>query len=231
MSDALSKLEIRIGYAFRARALLECAVTHPSFLQDNPGTPDNNQRLEFLGDAVVQLVVTEALFQLFPEDREGQLSRRRAVLTNGVFLAGLAREIGLDAALRLGNSEEHTGGRTRTAALEDALEALVGAVFLDSDLATARDVLLRLYGPLADRLAGVEDFDNPKGRLQEMVQPLHGNHALRYEVTATLGEHHAREYEVSVHLLDRHLGSGRGSSKKTAEEAAARAALVGLRVD
>jgi ribonuclease-3 len=231
MSDALALLEARIGHAFRQRALLECAITHSSFLQDHPETPESNQRLEFLGDAVLQLVLTEALFSLFPQDREGLLSRRRAALANGTFLARLAREIGLDAVLRLSDSEESTGGRNRAAALEDALEALVGAVYLDSDLATARTVVLGLYGPLANRLAGAEHFDNPKGRLQEMVQPIHGNSALRYEVTQILGEDHAREYEVAVHLLDRTLGCGRGSSKKTAEEAAARAALIGLRLD
>ncbi len=231
MSDALATLEARIGHTFRRRALLECAITHPSYLQDHPTTPESNQRLEFLGDAVLQLVLTEALFALFPQDREGGLSRRRAALANGAFLARLAREIGLDAVLRLSGSEESTGGRSRAAALEDAMEALVGAVYLDSDLATARAVLLGLYGPLPERLAGVENFDNPKGRLQEIVQPVHGNNALRYEVVRIHGEDHAREYEVAVHLLDRTLGSGRGTSKKHAEEAAARAALIGLRLD
>ncbi len=231
MSDALATLEARIGHTFRRRALLECAITHPSYLQDHPTTPESNQRLEFLGDAVLQLVLTEALFALFPQDREGGLSRRRAALANGAFLARLAREIGLDAVLRLSGSEESTGGRSRAAALEDAMEALVGAVYLDSDLATARAVLLGLYGPLPERLAGVEKFDNPKGRLQEIVQPVHGNNALRYEVVRIHGEDHAREYEVAVHLLDRTLGSGRGTSKKHAEEAAARAALIGLRLD
>ncbi len=231
MSDALATLEARIGHTFRRRALLECAITHPSYLQDHPTTPESNQRLEFLGDAVLQLVLTEALFALFPQDREGGLSRRRAALANGAFLARLAREIGLDAVLRLSGSEESTGGRSRAAALEDAMEALVGAVYLDSDLATARAVLLGLYGPLPERLAGVENFDNPKGRLQEIVQPVHGNNALRYEVVRIHGEDHAREYEVAVHLLDRTLGSGRGTSKKHAEEAAARAALIGLRRD
>ncbi len=231
MSDPLAQLEVRIDHVFRDRSLLERAVTHPSLLPDRPDVAESNQRLEFLGDAVLQLVLTEALFTLYPGDREGVLSKRRAALANGVFLAALAREIGLDAALRLGASEEATGGRTRAAALEDALEALVGALYLDTDLATARRVVLGLYGPLPDRLAGVEDVENPKGRLQELIQPLHGNNALRYEVVRIEGEDHAREYEVAVRLLDRTLGEGRGPSKKTAEEAAARAALVAMRVE
>ncbi len=230
MKSSLEQLETRIGHAFQDRALLERAVTHPSLLQDRPDLAVSNQRLEFLGDAVLQLVLTQALYDLFPEDREGALSKRRAALANGTFLAGLAREIGLDLALRLGASEESTGGRSRAAALEDAFEALVGAVFLDSNLPTISRVLLGIYGPLPDRLARVEDVENPKGRLQEFVQPMHGNNALRYEVVRIEGEDHAREYEVAVFLRDRAVGSGRGSSKKNAEEAAARAALVELRV-
>ncbi len=227
MSDILAQLQARIDHTFRDATLLEVAVTHTSFLPENPGVACN-QRLEFLGDAVLQLVLTEALFQLFPADREGALSKRRAALANGTFLARLAGEIELAAALRLGASEELAGGRARTAAIEDAFEALIGAVYLDSDLATARRVVLALYGPLSARLALVEDIDNPKGRLQELVQPLHGNHALRYEVLHIVGEDHAREYEVAVFLLDRQLGIGRGSSKKVAEEAAARMALTNV---
>lgn len=231
MSTALARLETRIGHAFRDRALLERAVTHPSWLQDQPDHVESNQRLEFLGDAVLQLVLTQTLFALYPAEREGVLSKRRAALANGACLAGLAREIGLDLALRLSASEESTGGRQRAAALEDAFEALIGAVYLDSDLARAATVVLGIYGPLAARLAGAEDVENPKGRLQEIVQPTHGNNALRYEVTRIEGEDHAREFHVTAFLLERALGHGRGTSKKAAEEEAARAALVTLRAD
>jgi len=224
MNDSVVQLQARIGYTFRDPALLRCAITHTSFLQDDPAA-ENNQRLEFLGDAVLQLILTEALFHLFPADREGVLSKHRATLANGVFLAGLAREISLDACLRLGASEESTGGRARAAASEDAFEALIGAVYLDSDLTTARRVVLGLYGSISDRLANIEQVENPKGLLQELVQPVHGNSALRYEVIRIDGQDHAREYEVTVHLLDRPLGTGRGTSKKLAEESAARAAL------
>lgn len=231
MSDPLEQLQVRIDYTFRNPAFLERAVTHPSFLQDHPDTAESNQRFEFLGDAVLQLALTEALFHLFPGDREGVLSKRRAALANGAFLAQLAREIGLDACLRLGGSEESTGGRSRASALEDAFEALIGAIYLDSDLATVRRVVRALYGDLPSRLAGVEDVENPKGRLQEKVQPTHGNNAVRYEVMRIEGEDHARQYEIAVHLHDRLLGTGRGSSKKTAEEAAARQALAALEAE
>lgn len=229
MSNALDPLQARLAYTFRDRALLERAVTHASYLQDHPEVGESNQRLEFLGDAVLQLVLTEALFELFPADREGLLSKRRATLSKGAFLTALARELGLDACLRLGASEETSGGRTRPAALEDGFEALVGALFLDSDLPTVRRVVRELYGPLPARLAGTEVTDNPKGQLQEFVQPRHGNAALRYEVTQVEGRDHAREYAVAAFLHDRPLGSGRGPSKKLAEEAAARAALEMLK--
>jgi ribonuclease-3 len=224
MSENLRQLQTRIVYTFRDSTLLQRAVTHTSSLQDNPSI-ESNQRLEFLGDAVLQLVLTEALFQLFPAEREGQLSKRRAALANGTFLARLAREISLEACLLLGASEEATGGRTRAAASEDAFEALVGAIYLDSDLETVRRVVLGLYGPMTARLATVEGLGNPKGRLQEIVQPVHGNHALRYDVVRIEGQDHAREYEVSVFLLDQLVGTGQGTSKKLAEESAAHAAL------
>lgn len=227
-SDALAVLQARIGHVFATPALLETAITHPSWLQDHPEVAENNQRLELLGDAVLQLILTHELFDLFPSDREGPLSKRRAVLSRGDFLAQLAREAGLDAALRLSASEEQTGGRQRDSALEDAFEALFGALYLDSGLEGTRRVLRHLYGSLPRRLETVVDEDNPKGRLQERVQPQHGNHALRYETAHVSGQDHAREYESRLYLLDRLLGTGRGSSKKYAEEAAARAALAAL---
>src|SRR4051812_33107124 len=156
MSISLDGLQARLGYQFKDRSLLELAVTHPSFLPEHPEAPESNQRLEFLGDAVLQLVLTEELFRLFPEDREGPLSRRRASLAKGISLVILARELGIDASLRLGTSEENTGGRSRASSLEDAFEAIVGAVYLDSDMANTRRVVLALYGPLSERLNATE---------------------------------------------------------------------------
>jgi ribonuclease-3 len=227
MNGPLSVLEGRIGHVFGDPALLAEAVTHRSFLNENPGSGLSNQRLEFLGDAVLQLILTEELFRRYPGEREGVLSKRRAALAKGEFLAKLAVEVGLDAVIRFGAAEAASGGRRKATALEDALEATVGAVYLDSDLAEARRVVLALYGDFETRLTGI-DQENPKGRLQERVQPEHGNSAIRYEVTAIAGEDHAREYEVAVFLLDRQIGSGRGPSKKAAEENAARAALSEL---
>jgi ribonuclease-3 len=227
--SAMTALQTRLGYTFRDAALLELALTHPSVVNESPAGRESNQRLEFLGDAVLQLLLAEELYARYPGEREGLLSKRRSLLVNQRFLTGLAREAGVDQCLRLGRSEHKTGGRSRPSVLSDAFEAVVGAIYLDSDLATARRVIIAVYGDLDRRLEGLLPADNPKGRLQELVQPTHGNSALCYEVIRTTGEDHLREYEVAVRLLDRVVGTDTGSSKQNAEEAAARAALATLR--
>ena len=224
----LEALQKRLGYAFGNPALLAQALTHPSYLQGRAEGIESNQRLEFLGDAVLQLVLTQALFELFPSEREGGLSKRRAAISKGAFLSGLAREIGIDACLSLGASEEAAGGRDKASALEDAFEALLGALYLDGGLPVANRVVREIYGDLTARLAGLEEAENPKGRLQERIQPIHGNQALRYDVVTTEGADHERAFEVEVYLNGQPVGRGRGSSKKLAEEAAARVALAGL---
>jgi ribonuclease III len=229
VTDAITSLEARLGYRFQNRALLMEALTHSSYLQDNPTSGPHNQRLEFLGDSVLQFILTDALYREFSAEREGALSRRRAILSKGEFLTQMARDLGLDACLRLNKSEEDSGGRNRASILEDAFEALVGAMYLDGDLATVRHHVLAWYGPLNERLAGSEDSENPKGQLQELIQPEHGNTALNYEVSGTTGPRHARIYEVDVYLNDKKIGTGSGTSKKVAEEAAARAALAAMR--
>jgi ribonuclease-3 len=226
--EASDRVQGQLGYAFRDPARLYQALTHPSFRQDHPEAAEANQRLEFLGDAVLQLVLTERLFALYPGEREGVLSKRRSALSRGDYLASLARQIGLDAALRLGASEESTGGRDKASVLGDAFEAVVAAVYLDGGYEAARDCLLRIYGDVGARVEAVEPADNPKGRLQELVQPEHGNRALHYEVVGTEGADHARSFEVQVLLLGNPIGQGRGTSKKQAEESAARAALANL---
>lgn len=229
MPERFKNLEIRLGYHFQSQALLLEALTHPSYLQDHPKSGPHNQRLEYLGDSVLQLILTEALFKEFAAEREGVLSRRRAMLSKGGFLTQMAHDLGIEAALRISKSEEETGGRGRASIMEDAFEAIVGALYLDSDFATTRERVLAWYGPLANRLGASEDAENPKGRLQELIQPEHGNNALRYEVTGTTGPRHERQYEVAVFLNDRQLGTGTGPSKKVAEEVAAGVALATLR--
>ncbi|MBC8008634.1 MAG: ribonuclease III [Burkholderiales bacterium] len=223
--DPLVSLQTRLGHVFANPAVLREAITHPSYFYEHPTEGPHNQRLEFLGDAVLQLIITEAIYARFPAEPEGVLSRHRAALTNGRHLAHLSLELGLDAALLLGGSEASTGGRARASNLEDVFEALVGALQLDAGPTRTREIVLAAYGPLGPRLAlGLQD--NPKGRLQELIQPTHGTTPLRYETAQIAGPDHAREFASKVFLGERLLGEGGGPSKKAAEEAAARAALA-----
>lgn len=226
-SDSLAPfaaLQARLGHTFAQPALLLQALTHPGYANEHPTEGDHYQRLEFLGDAVVQYVVTAALFHLRPNEREGELSRLRVALTNGAFLGQLARELALPAHLRLSAAEQKTGGSPTVAG--DAFESVVGAILLDGGLAAAEAFIHRAYGDLDQRLANLRPADaNPKGHLQERVQPAHGNNALRYQTVQSGGPDHAKEYTCTVFLDHRPIGSGTGTSKKSAEEAAARAAL------
>jgi ribonuclease-3 len=225
LPPSITALQSRLGHTFKNQALLLQALTHPGYANEHPEDGEHYQRLEFLGDAVIQFVVTEALFHLRPQEREGELSRLRVALTNGIFLGMLARELGIPPLLRLCTAEQKTGG-SQTAA-GDAYEAVVGAILLDAGLPVAQAFILRTYGALETRLASLQiENANPKGRLQERYQPTHGSGALRYETTAS-GADHAKEYTARVFLADRLLGTGHGSSKKLAEESAARAALAG----
>lgn len=227
-SENLSALEERLGYHFRNPVLLREALTHGSYLQDAPDDGPHNQRLEFFGDSVLNYIITDAIFRKFPVEREGVLSSRRSLMLRGSHLAALAKRLGLDGYVLLGKSDGSNEARSRPSILEDVFEAVVGAVYLDSDIETTRKLVLTWYGSLEDQIMELETADNPKGRLQELVQPVHGNTALRYEVLATTGPRHALEYEVAVFLCDQRLGTGQGSSKKLAEEAAARMALAAL---
>lgn len=223
-SESLGELQRRIGYEFRDLSLLECALSHPSLQQDQPGVPIN-QRLEFLGDAVLQLIVSEKLHATYPEEREGVLTRRRTMLIHGAFLTGLARELGIQRVMRVSAAERAGGGVERPAALEDATEALVAAIYLDSDWETVRRVVLPWLGNIEELIENDEHGLNPKGRLQELVQPRHGNNAISYSVVDAEGPPHQPRFQVEVKVLEQTLGHGWGSSKKEAEEAAAREAL------
>jgi ribonuclease-3 len=226
-TDALEALQERIGHRFGDRELLQRALTHPSYCKGGGDLP-HNQRLEFLGDAVLGFVVAEALFRELPDEREGTLTRNRSMLVNGQTLYELAREIGIGPLLRIGEAEDAQGGRERPSILEDAFEALIGAVFLDGGMVAARAVALRLYGPLRARLSRRTEAHNPKGRLQELLQPRLGNEAIAYRMVAESGPDHRKAFTVEVWIEGERRGTGTGYSKKEAEEAAATVALQSM---
>lgn len=219
----LVTLQERLGYTFRQRELLLQALHHPSMaFFDREMT---NQRLEFLGDAVLTAVLSEAVFRAGPRLTEGELSRHRTILSRGTYLAELARSLGVPDCLILSPGEDRSGGRDREAAQEDALEAIVGAIFLDGGHDAARAAVMSWYGPIEARLAEGETRINPKGRLQERVQLFHPTSSLRYELVATTGADHEKRFEVVLYFKDDPIGRGFGSSKKQAEEQAAHEAL------
>jgi len=220
----IQALEERIGYRFRDPKLLLRSLTHPSFVRSG-GDLVHNQRMEFLGDAILGMTLAEALFHELPEEREGALTRYRSILVNGRQLSQLAGEIGLGAYVRLGDAEEAQGGRRRTSILEDAFEALVAAIYLDGGLEAARSSILQLYGPLQKRLDQQLEAHNPKGKLQELLQPTLGNDSIEYRLIEESGPDHEKEFTVEVWVEGACRGRGTGNAKKTAEEDAARQAL------
>lgn len=219
MNDLPPRLREVLDYDFRAQSLLQTALTHRSF------SKTNNERLEYLGDAVLGLFIAERLFLMFPQAAESELTRLRASLVNRETLAQLARELDLGSHIRLGKGERNSGGQEKESLLCDAMEALVGAVYLDSDLATCHRVLLKLYAPLLDELALETIEKDPKTELQERMQA-QGKPLPSYHIIAATGEAHDRLFTVACQVegLDEPV-SATGKSKKIAEQNAAKLAL------
>lgn len=225
---SVADLESELGYRFRDPALLRLALTHPSLAHEMGGGQQHNQRLEFLGDAVLQLVITTRLYEQFPDLGEGPLTQARAQMVNRSMLAQHGRMLNLGAQLVLSRGEESSGGRARASTVADAFEAVIGAVFMDSDYPTAREVVLRLYRDVLGELEVLPNLSNPKGELQELLQAS-SPEPPRYELKSSSGPDHNRSFECAVSHLGQELGRGHGRSKKTAESAAAQAALDRLR--
>jgi ribonuclease III len=224
---ALAELEARLGYVFGDRTLAETALTHTSWLNETttPGRADN-ERLEFLGDAVLALVVSDLLMRRLPDSAEGDLTRARAALVSEGGLARAAAAIDLGRFLFVGRGEERTGGRGRPSILADALEALMGAVYLDGGLAAVSAVAQRLFQA---ELADVESHArlDYKSRLQERAQAL-WQAAPVYQVVGESGPDHDKRFEVALSIAGRELGRALGRSKKEAEQSAAAVALATL---
>lgn len=227
MSD-LSAFQARLGYTFQNADLLRLALTHPSVAHEAGTHIQTNQRLEFLGDAVLQLILTRALYERFPNYGEGPLTKARATLVNRRMLAQHARDIGMHEHIILSRGEEQTGGRQRPSGLADALEAVVGAIFMDGGLDAARDFVLKEFASYVSDLASLPVIDNPKGELQELLQAKSAE-APQYQLISASGPDHDRSFECSVSHGGVELGRGTGKSKKDAETAAALAAYQMLK--
>lgn len=221
----LDRLQRRIGYQFQDPELLLLALTHRSHGNQN------NERLEFLGDSLVNMIIAEYLYHHFQRSREGQLSRLRARMVKGLTLAEIAREFDLGQYLRLGSGEMKSGGFRRDSILADTVESIIGAIYLDSDFHTCRERVLDWFDVRLKKLDIQDTQKDPKTRLQEFLQSR--QFALpRYDVVSVQGEAHAQTFHVSCALpsLDRKT-SGIGSSRRLAEQQAAREALKQLGVE
>jgi ribonuclease-3 len=222
------ELQIRLGYKFRDENLLRLALTHPSVAHESVVASEHNQRLEFLGDAVLQLVLTQKLYEKFPAFDEGVLTKVRAKLVNRSTLAEHARMLELGPHLIMSRGEETSGGRERASALADAFESLLGAIFLDGGFDAAREFILREFATEFSTLAESSGIENPKGELQEMLQSRSPN-APEYQTVSATGPDHDRVFECIVRHEGVELARGSGKSKKFAEIGAALMALKKLR--
>jgi ribonuclease-3 len=224
MPDApqtLDDLEQRFGYQFRDRNLLLGALTHSSAPEARQ--PRINERLEFLGDAVLGLALGDLLVERYPEYDEGQLSRSRAALVSTTSFAAKARELGLQPFLNLGKGEEKTGGREKTSILAAVYEAVIGAVFIESGYPTVREIAARHFHDAIESIGSGAAID-PKTELQELCQRRHRTTPW-YRVEQETGPDHARRFVVSVLIGEVVLATGEGASKRAAEQEAAQRAL------
>lgn len=222
----MEEFEERIGYAFQDKRLLENALTHSSYANERHWTYNkNNERLEFLGDAVLELVSSDFIFHEHSSDMEGEMTKLRASLVCERSLADSARQIGIGQFIRLGKGETATGGRERNSILSDAFEAVIGAMYLDGGLEAAKSFVIRFV------LTDIENkklFYDSKTVLQEMVQA-QGKGSICYEPISETGPDHAKVFEVSCLLDGTCVGTGMGHSKKMAEQNAAYEALCKLK--
>lgn len=212
---------------FQKKAFFTQALTHRSWVNENPGRHDKNERLEFLGDAVLEFVVSDVIYRKFPEKEEGYLTALRSQIVNTTSLAETARNLGVGQHLLLSKGEEDTGGRENTSILADATEAIIGALYIDQGVEAARSFIDEfILNNLDERIK--EPLKDPKSSLQEKVQA-EGLPTPRYVVSKETGPSHDKEFIVKVIVGEQTLARGRGKSKSEAEKQAAQGALVKLR--
>jgi len=220
----------RLDLQFSDYLLLSRALTHRSYLNEHPEALEDNERLEFLGDAVLDFLVGAWLYNRFPEMTEGELTRLRSALVRTEQLAEFSTEIGLGNSMRLGRGEAESGGRKREALLCATFEALVGALYLDSGISAVKDFIEPILENVADEILASGATQDSKSRLQEWAQA-NGNGAPTYRTISATGPDHAKVFEVEVYINGDKMGSGKGNSKQSAAKLAASEAMVVLGVE
>ena len=228
MDVTLNQFEKNIGYVFENPSLLQLALTHPSHNEHNKNKEDN-QRLEFLGDSVLSTILSESLYNLFPIEDEGLLSRKRSVLIRGSSLAQIASKLKLEDFLRMSKAELKNKGNQRSSTLEDAIEAVIGAIFLDGGFESAKRCILNWFGDFKKYVNEGQLLYNPKGQLQEILQTDEISPKIHYRVTKEAGPAHQKTFEIDLIIGKKTISSGKGKTKKEAEEDAAVKALQKFR--
>lgn len=226
ISSPYKALEQAIGYRFKKKAVLELALTHPSFRYENPETKDDNQRLEYLGDAVLSLMAAEYLFENNPDAREGDLSKLRSRLTQDRKLAQIGAKICISTFIQLGVGERKNGGAERASNLADAVEAIIGAAWIDGGAKATNKIFKKVFVPELGQLQSAPVKTNPKGALQEYAQS-HGHSIPEYETIETKGPEHDRVFTVEVSACGKKW-SAKAGSKREGERLAAFQALEEL---
>jgi ribonuclease III len=226
---SLSDIQDRIFHRFKDLELLERALTHKSFANENR-VPAHNERLEFLGDAVLGLVISEYLIKNCPDASEGDLSRHRAAVVSEPALAAIAREIGLGSYLLLGKGEEQTGGRKKDSLLANCLEALIASIYLDAGNASVEAFVIRFFEEIIKKTCASRGTLDYKTELQELCQE-RLKQLPEYRIVAECGPDHQKQFEVELSVKKEVCGHGIGKSKKEAEQKAAKEALEKLRDD
>ena len=229
MTD-LATLQNTLGVSFKDPSLLEQALVHSSYVNENMGTATSNERLEFLGDAVLGLIIARELYQRLPQSTEGEMTELRSSLVRGDTLSRLAETISLGNYLYLGKGEKASGGRLKPANLAGAMEAVIAAVFLDQGPDTTRDFIFRLMDKELNKILSQGIEPDYKSQLQELIQARY-QQTPTYQVIEAIGPDHDRRFTVEVRVSDTVLGRGSGKSKKAAEEESARSALDRLPAD
>jgi len=222
----LSDIQQRIGYTFKDAELLERALTHKSYANENR-VPYHNERMEFLGDAVLSLVISEHLMKACPDSTEGDLSRLRAAVVSEPALAAVSRDIGLGDYLLLGKGEDQTGGRNKDSLLADCLEALIAAVYLDAGKDAAESLVIRLFEDVIKRTSTSGGSLDYKTEFQELCQE-QLKQLPEYRIVSETGPDHQKQFEMEVWIKGQLSGRGTGKSKKEAEQRAAKEALAKL---
>ena len=221
---SLDELQSTLGVQFRNPALLLRALTHRSYRNENPGFPEDNERLEFLGDAVLDFIAAEMLYHRYPELPEGELTRLRAALVRTEQLAAFARSFDLGSHLRLGRGAAESGGRERLSLLCDAFEAVIGAILIDGGVKAVNSFLMPLLEPIAETTLDQQAHVDKKSLLQEWAQARLGQ-TPQYVTIAESGPDHDKEFTIEVRINDKPYAEGRGKSKQAAAQVAAHNAL------